>query len=105
MRYRTWSIHNLKRLGLDPGALVDVYKSFVRPCFDNASVVYHSLLSKTLSEALEKQLRRILKIICGFAVSYARALASCGLERLNQCRSALRERFVIKLANNDRFSN
>ena len=51
VRYPTWSIHNLKRLGMSVGALVDIYKTIVRPCFDYACVVYHSLLTKTLSES------------------------------------------------------
>ena len=105
VRYRTWSIHNLKRLGLCPAGLVNVYVSLVRPCFDYACVVYHSLLSKTLSESLEKQQRRILKIIYGFDVSYTTALARSGLERLDVRRSVLRERFVLKLAANDRFAD
>ena len=104
VRYRTWAIHNLKRLGLSPPALIMVYKSLVRPCFDYASVVYHSLLTKTMSEALEKQQRKILKIIYGFDVSYASALKQADLERLDVRRCTLRERFVIKLSNNPRFS-
>ena len=59
VRYRTWSIHYLTRLGMSPSALMIVYKKLVRPCFDYACVVYHSLLSKTLSESLERQQRKI----------------------------------------------
>ena len=69
VRYRTWSIHNLKRLGLSTEGLVTVYKSLVRPCFDYACIVYHSLLSKSLSESLEKQQQKILKIIYGYDIS------------------------------------
>ena len=85
--------------------LIDVYKSLVRPCFDYASVVYHSMLSKSLSEDLEKQQQRILKIVYGFDVSYQKALEKSGLERMDVYRSALRERFVIKLSENIRFEN
>ena len=83
--------------------LINIYRSLVRPCFDYASVVYHSMLSKSLSEDLEKQQRRILKIIYGFDLSYRKALEKSGLERLDVCRSALRERFMIKLSKNDCF--
>ena len=83
--------------------LINVYKSLVRPCFDYASVVYHSMFSKSLSEDLEKQQRRILKIVYGFEISYRKALEKSGLERLDVRRSALREHFVIKLSRNDRF--
>ena len=105
MRYRTWSIHNLKRIGLSPSLLIVIYKSLVRPCFDYACVVYHSMLSKRLSELLERQQRRILKIIYGYDLSYEKALERAGIERLDARRSLLRERFVVKLARNDRFSD
>ena len=87
------------------GGLLTVYKALIRPCFDYASVVYHSMLSKTLSEALEKQQRKIIKIIFGFDVSYRKALETAGIDRLDVRRSALRERFVIKLARNDCFKD
>ena len=63
------------------------------------------MLSKTLSEALEKQQRKIMKIIFGFDVSYRKALETAGIDRLDVRRSALRERFVIKLARNDCFKD
>ena len=56
------------------------------------------------SESLERQQRKILKIIFGFDTSYKRALELAEIERLDVRRSDLRERFVIKLAKNPRFS-
>ena len=98
-------LYYLKRLGMSAAGLLTIYKTLVRPCFDYACVVYHSLLSKTLSESLERQQRKILKIIFGFEVSYSRALERAGIDRLDARRSLLRERFVMKLARNDRFSS
>ena len=105
VRYRTWSLHNLKRLGMSPLALITVYTSLIRPCFDYACVVYHSMLSKNLSEALEKQQGRIMKIIYGFDVFYATALTRYGLDRLDVRRCTLREHFVTKLGNNPQFGS
>ena len=62
------------------------------------------MLSKKLSELLERQQRRILKIIYGFDLSYEKALERAGIERLDARRSVLRERFVVKLSRNNRFS-
>ena len=90
---------------MSPQALLTIYTSLTRPCFDYACVVYHSLLSKTLSDALERQQRKIFKIIYGFDVSYNTALARSGLDRLDARRCALRERFVIKLSHNPRFES
>ena len=61
------------------------------------------MLSRTQSEALEKQQRKILKIVYGYDVSYGQALERSGLDLLDYRRSALRERFVIKLSSNERF--
>ena len=63
------------------------------------------MLTKSLSEDLEKQQQRILKIIYGFDLSYRKALEKSGLERLDVRRSALRERIVIKLFKNPRFQD
>ena len=82
-----------------------IYKALIRPCFDYACVVYHSMLTKSQSESLEKQQRRILKIVFGFEVSYRRALEAAGIDRLDVRRSVLRERFVVKLSDNDRFKS
>ena len=63
VRYRTWIIYHLRRLGMCPAGLVNVYGSLIRPCFDYASVVYNSMLTRAQSEALERQQRKIFKII------------------------------------------
>ena len=100
VRYRTWIIYHLKRLGMGPGALVNVYRSLIRPCFDYASVVYHPMLTAAQSSALERQQRKILKVIFGWDQSYYSALASSVLERLDVRRTGLVERFAIRLAAN-----
>ena len=105
VRYRTWAIHNLKRLGLCPAGLLSIYTSLVRPCFDFSCVVYHSLLTKTQSAALERMQRKILKIIYGFDVSYANCLAKSGLDELSYRRQRLCESFALKTAMNPRFSD
>ena len=103
VRYRTWAIHNLKRLDLSPPGLLNVYVSLVRPCFDFASVVYHSLLTRTQSDMLERMQRKFLKIIYGFDVSYRTCLARAGLDLLSVRRSMLCERFALKTASNPSF--
>ena len=85
--------------------LLNVYVLLVRPCFDYASVVYHPMLTKTQSEALERVQRKILKIIYGWDMSYSEALRKSGLERLDVRRSILRECFVVKLSKNACFSD
>ena len=103
VRYRIWSIHNLKRLGLCPAGLINVYVSLIRPCFDYASVIYHSMLTKTQSLALERQQRKIMKIIYGFEESYDRCLSRAGIDYLSVRRSKMCERFAVRSQQNPRF--
>ena len=89
VRYRTWIIYHLKRLGMSPPALINVYCSLIRPCFDYASVVYNSMLTANQSELLERQQRKILKAIYGWDVTYQDALDRSNIERLNHSRQGL----------------
>ena len=54
VRYRTWMIYNLKRLGMCPAGLVNVYWTIIRPCFDYASVIYGTMLNRSQSDRLER---------------------------------------------------
>ena len=92
----------MKRLGLSPLALVEVYKVLIRPCFDYTSVVYHSMLTAGQSELLERQQKKIFRVIFGWDLSYERALERAGVERHNFRRQGLVELFVLKLARNDK---
>ena len=105
VRYRTWALHNLKRLGLCPAGLLNVYTSLVRPCFDFACVVYHLMLTKNPSNKLERMQRKIMKIIYGYEESYSRCLGRAGLDLLSARRSKLAEKFAIKAARNPSFAD
>ena len=61
VRYRTWIIYHLRRLGMCPAGLINVYRVLIRPCFDYSSVVYNSMLTRLQSEALERQQRNFLR--------------------------------------------
>ena len=77
----------------------------VRPCFDYAAVVYHSLLSKTQSDAFERLQRKIVKIIYGFEESYDRCLGRAGLDYLSVRRSKMCEKFALKAQRSEKFSS
>ena len=90
---------------MSAAALVTVYQVLIRPCVDYACVVYHPMLTSYQSEQLERQRRKILKIIYGWDVTYESALSKAGLDRLNYRRQELVERFVLKLEANKRFAS
>ena len=104
VRYRTWIIYHLRRLGMSPAGLLNVYSVLIRPCFDYSCVVYNSMLTRSQSEALERQQRKIFKVIYGWDVSYELALARSGLDRLDIRRVKLVEKFSLKMANNPRYA-
>ena len=64
-----WAIIHLKRAMIENGILVEIYKLSLRPILEFCSVVYHIMISKEQSEALERLQRRVLRVIYGFEVS------------------------------------
>ena len=88
---------------MSPSALINVYCSLIRPCFDYASVVYHSMLTASQLEILERQQKKILRVIYGWELSYQDALVRANIERLNLRRQGFVERFVLRLSKNPRF--
>ena len=63
-------------------------------CFEYASPVWHSGLTKTQSDDIERVQKRCMRIVFP-QLSYSDALVTCGLEPL----SVRRENAVIKLFN------
>ena len=76
--------------------LLKIYASLIRPCFDSAGDVYHSMLTKTQSDMLERMQQQIMKIIFGFDTSYQQCLSKAGLDYLSVSRFNLCERFALK---------
>ena len=89
---------------IENGLLVEIYKSSLRPILEFCSVVYHGMVSKEQSEALECLQRRVLRVIYGFEVSMEECFEKSGLETL-ECRRLKRIRkFAVKAAVDENFS-
>ena len=63
------------------------------------------MLTASQSEILERQQKKILRVIYGWEVSYKDALVRAKIERLDHRRQGLVERFVLRLSSNPRFSD
>ena len=74
-------IHQKKAM-IENGLLVEIYKSSLRPILEFCSVVYHSMVSKEQSKALERLQRQVLRVIYGFEVSMEECFEKSGLETL-----------------------
>ena len=99
-----WAIIHLQRAMVENGLLVKIYKSSLRPILEFWSLVYHSMVLKEQSEALERLQRRVLRVIYRFKVSREECFKKSGLETL-ECRRLKRIRkFGVKAAADENFS-
>lgn len=67
---RAWLIRHLKQAGVQQSDLATIFATTICPVIEYTAPVYHSLLTSTQSEELEKLQRRTLKIIYGHKTSY-----------------------------------
>ena len=102
-RARLWFIRHLKKAAVNKDDLLHVYKCFLLPIVDYASVVYHSLLTKQQAGELERLQSSALKIIYGWSDSYSSILQQTGLESLAERRQRLTDKFIVKAATNPKF--
>lgn len=95
---RLYALRLLKRNGVQSRDLRKVYCSFVRPVLEYACPVWHSSLSKSLSDQIEHIQIRALKIILS-NTSYHDSLDILKLPTLAERRELLRKRFYKKIHN------
>ena len=77
-------LDKIQKAGIPKERLKDAYVSIMRSVLEFSSNVYHSQLTKFLSNPLEKMQKRLLKLIYGYDKSYEELLAEAGLEKLEE---------------------
>ena len=102
---RSWLPRHLKAAGIPEKDICKVYSSVIRSSIEYAIPAYHSLLTTTQSDRLERLQRRSLKSIFGLHVSYEDALKRSGLPRLDDRRCEIFKKFAVKAGGNDRFKD
>ena len=75
-----WFLRHLKKASVSTKDLLHVYKCFLLPILDYASVVYHSIITKEQSDSLERLQAAALKIIFEWKKSYVELLMDNELE-------------------------
>ena len=95
-RARSWLLWHLKSAGLPTEDLVRIYVSTLRSVIEYVAAIYHPMINATQSEEIERLQRRILKIIYGWDMPYARALQLSGLPTLKERRDQILHRFTTK---------
>ena len=104
-RTRMWILRHLGHHGFDADDLLKVYKSVILPCHDYCSVVYHSSLTNTQSDALERLQAQALKCIYGYDYSYRALLEMSRLTSLSTRRENRCTKFAEKCLSNDRLKS
>ena len=99
-----WAVTHLKRANIENNVLLKVYTVMLRPHLEYGSPVFHPMLTEKMSEDLERQQRRALKIIYGFGESYSCLLNKTGLKTLRLRREEACKNFAKKLLESTRFN-
>ena len=102
-RVNFWSLINLNKAGLRGRDLYQMYCCFVRPVLETNSVVFHSMLTRAHSGALERMQSLVLKLCFGFNQSYAGIRSRENIDTLEERREKAVTKFVGKNMSNPRF--
>ena len=102
---RSWVVRHLKAAGVPNEDIIKVYTATIRSSIEYASAVYHTMLTTSQSEEIERMQRRCLKIIYGFRVSYREALERSGLLPMTERRIQAFTKFTNKTAASGKFDH
>ena len=95
-RAKLWSLRHLRRSCVPADDMLFIYKTVLRPVIDFAAPSYHSSLTKTQSDCIEKLQRDSMKIICGRTVSYREVIDKGVVETLRDRRLEATRAFAEK---------
>ena len=102
MRARTWALSKLKKKGLSETDLIKTYKSLIRPAAEYASPAWHSLLTATQANEIERQQVQALKNIYGPEISANKMREMADIELLSKRREKMAKKFAMKSLSNPR---
>ena len=100
---RIWILRHLGHNGFSSRDLLRVYKAVLLPVHDYCSCVFHSSLTQTQTQALERLQAQALKAIYGYEFSYRALLEITGLETLQARRERRSDKFAEKCLANPRY--
>ena len=103
-RERYWVLRHLKHNGFETEDLLKVYASMLRPVADYMSKVYHSMITDSQDEAIERLQTHALRCIYGARLSGRRMREMAGIETLRQRRIGHCDKFAAKCVQSVRFS-
>ena len=101
---RLWTLRHLQKSGMTQNDLLIVYRTVLRPVLDFAVPAYHTLMTATEREEVEKLQRRALKIVFGIEGTYKEHLEKARLDTLEDRREDIFKKFAIASEKNERYS-
>ena len=104
-RERYWTLRHLKHNGLIDEDLVKVYCSVIRPVAEYMLEVFHSMMTDSQDEALERLQTHAVKCIFGPAISSRRMRELAGVPTLRDRRMDQCDKFARKCAASPRFEH
>ena len=91
-------LRTLKTFKIGINDLLTVYSSFIRPLLEYACPVWHSALTQSQTNQIERVQKRSLRIILSYNyLSYSQALEITGLQSLHERRQYLCLEFARKV--------
>ena len=102
-RQRYWVLRHLKKNGFSPEELLRVYTSMVRPVADYMQEIYHSMLTDSQDEQIDRLQTHALRVIYGSSLSARRLRDLSGLPTLRSRRIEQCDKFARKCFDSDRF--
>ena len=82
-----------------------MYQSVIRSVLEYSSVVFHSQLTKYLSNLIESVQKKVLRTIYGYDLDYQSLLEKSGLNTLHNRREEALTKFALKTLKNPKYSN
>lgn len=102
-RAKFWGLIHLRQAGIKGKRLYRLYCSLVRPVLECNSVVFHSMLTRTQANELEKLHRQVIRLCFGFEASTDHHIRQHSLKTLEERRHTALRKFTAKMLNNSRF--
>lgn len=90
---RLYMLTRCKRAGVSKSDMLAIYRSLIRPVLEYCCAVWHTNLPQYLHDHIESFQRRVVKLICGFDLSYDQCLKELKIETLFDRRLAICKKF------------
>ena len=104
-RSKLWALRNVKRAGMGESDMLKIFNTCIRPTLDYLAPTFHSMLTKEMSEEIERIQKRACKMIFGWNSSYSDLVKNEKIETLSARRERLTLNFAKKAAANPRFNH